>query len=131
MIEMKGKLVQLSDCYCCSRYNTKKIKINEDNSYIKEGFDFFAKTEPGVIGYDGTDEYQHVAKLFSKIGKVQIWCDTPFGDEVILVDGKFKGYINEWIEMIQFCDDSNFLYNSPDDVYDYYLVNALGIELGA
>lgn len=130
MIEMNGKLVILSDCYCCNLYNTKKLKTYRSKDYLEEAKEFFAKTEPGKIGYDGTSEYPHIAKLFSTQGQVQIWCDTPFGDEVIFVDGKYSGYINEWEEMIRFCDNSNYKYSTPAQVFDYYLKNVYGDDDG-
>lgn len=124
MIEMNGKKTQLLGCLCCTKRNLKKINADEDKSYIEESKDFFSKLHPGSVGYDGTDEYPNIKKLMQNEGDLVIWCDHPFGEDVIFLDEKYYGYADDWSTMIKFCEDSGMNFKNSKDVHRYYLDNA-------
>lgn len=118
-IKMKGKLSKRPACGCCDDwFNTKKTSLYEDKSYKDEARKVFS---PNLIGYDGTSERPDIVKLFPR-QHVVVWIDGPF-DDVVYVDGKYFGLVEQWEEYIKAAESTNSKWNNYKDLEKIFMDN--------
>lgn len=66
--------------------------------------------------YNGAVLYPPLVELF-KNHELHIDIDHAVGEDVIYIDGKFNGYVNDWLEMLKIADDLNISYQNHDDLF--------------
>lgn len=111
-LKMKGKLSHRPACGCCDDvYNGKKLEMYKDNSYLKDNTVIQVKD----YAYNGTNEYPVLEKLFGN--GLEICCDHPFGEDVVFFNGKYKGYVESWLEYLAIAEHYGLQYDSHDDLY--------------
>ena len=67
--------------------------------------------------YDGKHLYPPIEKLFKKFDLV-ISIDHPVGEDVIFINGKFNGYVSDWLEMLKISEDLNIDYIDYNDLFN-------------
>lgn len=110
-LRMKGKLTHRAGCGCCTFRNNKKLEMYKDNSYLKDNTVIQVKD----YAYNGTNEYPVLEKLFGN--GLEICCDHPFGEDVVFFNGKYKGYVESWLEYLAIAEHYGLQYDSHDDLY--------------
>lgn len=113
-IKAKGKLTYFPGCGCCVFYNRKKyadlndkIDVNSLQHFINSG--------------ENSSYYPPLIKLFGE--NLEISIDHPTGEDVLFLNGKFKGYASDWLKMIDFAEKSNIKFHTPEELEEIYYEN--------
>ena len=98
---MKGR-GKITICQCCHILNKKKLSLINDKSWQHEADIYFDMIKGESAGYDDLTEvyYQMIEDKLSDYDfkQIEISYMEIIGKTVVWLDGKFKGYLEEWLE---------------------------------
>lgn len=82
--------------------NKKKLSLIKDKSWQDEADTYFDIIKGESVGYDDLTEiyYQMIETKLAAYNfkEIEISYMEIIGETVVLLDGKFKGYLEEWLE---------------------------------
>lgn len=115
---MKGKLVRDLDCKCCTLFNFKKLDLYNDKlTHKKEANEYMMD--------NGSHLYPPLVSLF-KNEILEISVDHPVGEDVIFLNGKFYGYVSDWMEMLSLADAYGIEYKNYKELKERVEDNLYG-----
>lgn len=117
-IKMKGKLSHRAGCGCCTFYNGVKIEKYSDkfaNDEIEDGINEMFSFSNNDISSD-----KYMRSLFPNANKIECYFHYIFGYHVLVVDGKFKGELEDAYVLLAYAYHTGSNYKDYDDLSMQY-----------
>ena len=112
-VRMKGKLTKGLSCKCCITFN--HTKINKYSKATKQ-----KEIDVGVNELYSDDEViytdPYMKSLYPNANKISSYYHWVCGYDVLVVDGKFAGELNDALELLAYAYHTGENYTDRDDL---------------
>ena len=112
-VNMKGKLTRRLGCKCCTAFNFTKLnkysKVQEQRE-ISEGVNELYSDDEVIYN----DPY--MKSLYPNANKISSYYHYVCGYDVLVVDGKFAGELNDALELLAYAYHTGENYTNRNDL---------------